>query len=209
MARLVALVALATSSVLGAACGADRTGGPKGEPAAVVDAAPDRTVAAGRARFEASAPEAQRAGTIDFDASGPSATSADGGTGTAAGASGGDAGGHPELTDPRSVVDLVRGALAVESYGGAAVRGASTFRYEAVINVERAVLETPARRRPAMEAFARRLGADAFYVDLWIDGAGRLRRIQLPVEKGTERPAARSRALPALVTVDFFDFAGS
>lgn len=209
MARLVAVLTLVTGSVLVAACGADRTGGPRGEPAAVVDAAPDRTVAAGPARFEASAPEAQRAGTIDFYASGAAATSTDGGTDTAAGASGGDASAHPELTDPRAVVDLIRGALAVESYGGAAVRGASTFRYEAVINVERAVLETPAARRPAMEAFARRLGAEAFYVDVWIDDAGRLRRIQLPVDKKTERPAARSRARPALVTVDFFDFAGS
>lgn len=209
MARLFALVALATASVLVAACGADRTGGPRGEPAAVVDAAPDRTVAAGPARFEASAPQAQRAGTIDFDASGASASTADSDSDTAAGASGGDASGHPELTDPRGVLDLVRGALAVESYGGAAVRGVSTFRYEAVINVERAVLETPASRRPQMQEFARRLGADAFYVDLWIDDAGRLRRIQLPVDKKTERPAARSRAMPALVTVDFFDFTGS
>lgn len=191
MARLFALFTLVAISLSVAACGADRTGGPKGAPAEVVGAAADRTLAAGEASFDVSAPDARRSGTIRF-ASPPEPPAA--------------AGPYPELDDPASVVDLVRGALAVESYGGAAVRGASTFRYELVINVERAVVESPAARRPAMEEFARRLGAAAFYADVWIDADGRLRRVQVPVDKSTERPAARSRALPALVTVDFFGY---
>ncbi|MGI8684507.1 MAG: hypothetical protein ACR2MO_05365 [Acidimicrobiales bacterium] len=180
------------------ACGADRTGGPRGEPQAVVDASPDRTVAAGAAAFDATAPDAERSGKVAFGAAGrasspePGRNSAD----------------HPELTDPGSVVDLVRGALASVSYGGAAVRGTSTFRYETVINVERAVAETPSDRRPRMEAFAESLGAPAFYADVWIDGEGRLRRIQVPVEKTTQRPPDRAKELPRLVTVDFFDFEG-
>lgn len=191
MARLFALFTLAAMSLSVVACGADRTGGPRGRPAEVVGAAPDRTVAAAEARFEVSAPDARRAGTIEFASPpGPPA----------------EAGPYPELDDPASVVDLVRGALAVESYGGAAVRGASTFRYEIVINVERAVVETAPARRQAMEEFARRLGASAFYADVWVDAGGRLRRVQVPVDKSTERPAARSRAMPALVTVDFFGY---
>ena len=177
-------------------CGDDRTGGPRGEPAAVVGGAPDRTLAAGRARFEASAPGAQRSGRVDFGAAGPAASAGEEST----------AGGHPELEDPGAMVDLVRGALAVESYGGALVRGASTFRYEAVINVERAVAEAPAARRSAMEAFAGRLGSAAFYADIWVDGEGRLRRVQVPLERTTERPEARSKVIPEFVTVDFFDF---
>ena len=186
---LALLVALAA-----AACGADRTGGLRGAPQEVVDAAPDRTLAAGAARFEASARDARREGTIDFADGSP-------------GGPGDGATSYPELDDPRSVVDLVRGAEQAESYGGAALRGVSTFRYEAVVNVARAVAESPPDRRAAMEGFARALGAPAFYVDLWVDDDGRLRRVQLPVEKTTERPAARSKAMPALLTVDFFDFA--
>ena len=191
----MAALILAALAVATAACGSDRTGGPRGAPEAVVDAAPDRTVAAGGARYEASAPDASRDGTLDFSVAPPAVPTP------------GEVTPYPELDDPRSVVDLVRGALAAESYGGAAVRGASTFRYEAVINVERAVAESPPARRGAMEDFARRLGAPAFYVDLWVDDEGRLRRVQIPVEKTTERPAARSREIPAFVTVDFFDFA--
>ncbi|MGH9151857.1 MAG: hypothetical protein ACRD03_05580 [Acidimicrobiales bacterium] len=188
---LVVAVALA-GAVQG--CGSERTGGPRGAPQEVVDAAPDRTVEAGGARFEAGAPDARRTGEIDFGA--PTVASGD------------EATPYPELNDPRSVVDLVRGAIAAESYGGAAVRGASTFRYEAVVNVERAVAETPADRRPAMERFAAALGSPAFYVDLWIDDEGRLRRVQIPLERTTQRPHARSREMPRFLTVDFFDFAG-
>jgi hypothetical protein len=194
VARLVSLFTMFLVTVAGGACGSDRTGGPRGEPAAVVAAAPDRTVAAGQARFEASAPGAVRSGEVRFQGEGPS---------------GGQppTGEHPELDDPGAMVDLVRGALAVESYGGALVRGASTFRYEAVINVEAAVVATPTARRAAMEAFAQRLDAPAFYADIWVDGDGRLRRVQLPLEKTTERPEARSKRIPEFVTVDFFDFA--
>lgn len=183
-------------AVGGGACGSDRTGGPRGEPQAVVDAAADRTVAARRAAFDATAPDAERKGQVEF--------------GTGADASGqgtGKAEEYAELVDPASVVDLVRGALSSVAYGGAAVRGTSTFRYETVINVERAVAETPAGGRPRMEAFARALGAPAFYADVWIDAEGRLRRIQLPVAKTTERPPDRAKVLPRLVTVDFFNFA--
>ena len=48
-----------TIAVIGSlvACGSGRTGGPRGEPQAVVDASPDRTVAAGGASFDATAPD--------------------------------------------------------------------------------------------------------------------------------------------------------
>lgn len=194
VARLIWGPALALLAVLGgAACGAERTGGPRGEPQEIVDAAPDRTLAAGSARFEAGARDARRTGEIDFDA--PTVASGD------------DATPYPELNDPRSVVDLVRGAIAAESYGGAAVRGVSTFRYEAVVNVERAVAETPPDRRAAMADFARLVGSPAFYVDVWIDDDGRLRRVQVPRERTTHRPDARSKVIPQYLTVDFFDFA--
>ena len=162
----------------------------------MVDASPDRTLTARSAAFEASGPTAIRAGRVAFDDIGE----------ITAETSARNVDQHPELQDPRSMIDLVRGALAAESYGGAAVRGASTFRYETVINVERAVAETPPAGRARMEAFAQLLGSPVFYADVWIDGDGRLRRIQLPLEKTAERPEARSKRIPQLVTVDFVDF---
>lgn len=187
------VVVVALGSV---ACGSDRTGGPRGTPEAVVGAAADDTIAAGGASFEASAPDAERTGAVEFAGEGRVSVAS----------SARNAAGHPELVDPRSVVDLLRGALAPVSYGGAAVRGTSTFRYETVINVERAVAETPTARRPRMEKFAQALGAPAFYADVWIDAAGRLRRVQVPVEKTTRRPPDRSPVLPRLVTVDYFAY---
>lgn len=187
------VVALALGGV---ACGTDRTGGPRGDPQAVVDAAADLTVAAGSAAFDATAPDAERKGHVQFGEN--SSVLGPAGSGKVAE--------HPELTDPASVADLVRGALGSVAYGGAAVRGSSTFRYEVVINVERAVAETPAASRPRMAAFAAALGAPAFYADVWIDADGRVRRLQVPVEKTTERPPDRSKVLPRLVTVDFYDF---
>jgi len=105
------------------------------------------------------------------------------------------------------LVDLVRGALEVVSYGGTAVREASTFRYETVIDVEAAVRATPGARRAAVRALADRLRSSAFYADVWVDGEGRIRRVQVPVEKTTKRPGNRDRSKPRLITVDLFDFA--
>lgn len=194
--RIPSFVLALTIALAGGACGTDRTGGPRGTPQAVVDASPDRTVTARSATFAASAPDAESAGKVGLDAQGQ----------VTEGSVARKAALHPELVDPRSVVDLVRGALGSVSYGGAAVRGTSTFRYEVVINVERAVAETPPERREQMEAFARALGAPGFYADVWVDGNGRLRRVQVPVEKTTKRPPDRSKVLPRLVTVDYFNF---
>ena len=180
--------------LLPAAC-AGGGGAPRGDPLAVVRAAPDRTFAHAAARVEAAAPDASSAGRVrlaDPDArlqtSGP------------------DPGDYPELSQPLALVDLVRGAVEVRPYGGTAVRGASTFRYETVIDVARAVRETPETRRPRVGAFADLLKASSFYADVWVDGRGRLRRVQVPVEKTPRRPGSRERGTPRLITVDLFDF---
>ena len=181
--------------VLLAGCGAG-TEGPRGRPEAVVGAAPDRTFEQATVRVEAAAPDASSAGTVrlgDAEARlrpvGPS-----------------PAGTYPELDQPLAVLDLVRGATDVVPYGGTAVRGASSFRYETMIHVDRALLRTPEPRRAALRALADRLGAPAFYADVWVDGRGRIRRVQVPVDKTTQRPGARDRRIPRLVTVDFFDY---
>ena len=193
------------AALLSAGCGADRSAGPRGSPEQVVRAAPDRTFSAASAAVEAAAPDASSAGRIHFDR--PPGTSA-APVADLEVTGRGSAKGYVELAHPLAMVDLVRGAVAVVSYGGVAVRGVSTFRYETVINVERALRATPAGRRAEVEAVAERLDAAAFYADVWIDKDGRVRRIQVPVDKTTVRPAARDRRAPRLLTVDLFDFSG-
>lgn len=178
-----------------AVCGGT-TAGSRGEPEAVVGAAPDRTIDHGTAQVEAAAPDASSAGRLRLSDPGAHLQPAGPGPGHA----------YPELDQPLAVVDLVRGAVEVVSYGGTAVRGVSTFRYETLIDVDRAIRSTPPERREALHAFADRLPARTFYADVWVDGEGRIRRVQLPVDKTAERPGSRERAKPRLVTVDLFDY---
>jgi hypothetical protein len=123
--RGVSVPALALVA-LTAACGGDRSGGPRGEPSAVVRAAPDRTLEAGRASVYGAGPGVVSEGTVDFGArqsdvqvKGPNAASA-----------------GVELRDPVVVVDMVRGFTDVEPYGGGEVRGASTIKYELGVEYE-------------------------------------------------------------------------
>lgn len=201
--RLRCVAAVLATLVVASGCGQGRSGGPRGEPVAVVRSAPDRTFAGGSAAVEGAAPDATSSGRVSL---GPA-----GGGGTATPSTlplegRGAAKGYPELANPLAMVDLVRGAVAVVAYGGVAVRGVSTFRYETVINVERALRSVPEGRRAEVAAVAEALGSPAFYADVWIDEQGRLRRIQVPVTKTTARPATRDRRTPKLITVDLFDY---
>lgn len=193
----VTLVTLAALAALGA-CGSDRTGGPRGDPEAVVRRSPDLTLAAGAASVDVSAPDARTLGRLRLDGSKADLTV----TGP------GKVKNYPELDDPLGLVELIRGAVGVESYGGVAVRGVSTFRYELNVNVERALAMVEPGRRQAVAAFAGRLNGDGFYADVWVDSAGRLRRIQVPVDKMSGRPAAHERKLPSLISVDLFEYTG-
>ncbi|MEO7442941.1 MAG: hypothetical protein ABIW46_05340, partial [Acidimicrobiales bacterium] len=181
--RLVTIVtAVGLLAALSGACGDGRTGGPRGEPEVVVRSAPDRTFAAGGASLDASAADAQSTARVSFAS--PPITLEIKGPGRASGD-------YPELEDPLALVDLVRGAVEVVSYGGVSVRGVSTFRYEVVVNVDRAVVTAPPGRREAVTALAARLVTPAFYADVWVDGAGRVSRVQVPVDKSTRRPGNR------------------
>lgn len=180
--------------LLPVACGGGT--GSRAEPETVVRMAPDRTLAEHTARVEAAAPDAASAGRLRL--SDPASVLPLTGSGAARG--------YPELSRPLALLDAVRGAVEVVSYGGTAVRGASTFRYETVLDLEQAVKSTPEPRRTALREMADRLGSSAFYADVWVDDQGRIRRIQVPLRKTAERPGSRERRTPELITVDFFDF---
>jgi hypothetical protein len=167
-----------------AACGADRTGGPRGDPTAVVGKAPDLTVAARTARVVVATPNAKADGTIDF---GTAQATMRVRPLTASG---------PALTKPALAIDVVRAAVSVRSYGGQEVQGASTIKYEVDV--------------APSAALASQLGGglrrETFYADVFVDSQGRVRRVVIPLDLNERRPSDTHVILAKLVTIDFYDF---
>jgi hypothetical protein len=190
----ITAAALLIVAVTGA-CGGDRSGGPKGDPQQVVGSAPDATVRQQSASVAVDTPSAKSSGTVRFPLTEDVKVE---GVDPA-----------PEVVHPLDAIDYVRGAVDIVPYGGAEVRGASTIRYsfEVDLDVAAAHAPTPERRRE-LELEKQALGRPGFYADVWIDSQGRVRRVQVPVDKHDKRPAYRAVVLERLVTVDFWGFNG-
>ncbi|MBW3555876.1 MAG: hypothetical protein KY454_02950 [Actinobacteria bacterium] len=214
----VAVVAVVASSHL-AACGSDRTGGLRGAPAAVVGAAPDRTVAAGTARIVATSRTATVEASVDLRTGrGKGQLLARGlprqgalvrldyrgayeGSAAAATPDAELARAVPEELlgtglqpgNPVAVLDLLRGASKVEPYGGTAVRGVATQRYS---------IQIDASRVPAAAA----LGVELVRAEVWIDDAGRVRRVQLGNDLRDQTTTTDREGLLPVTVVDLVGF---
>ena len=183
---------MAAALAVGTGCGSERTGGPRGSAEQVVGRSVGRTIAAGTARFEVGAPRVKVEGVVDFEQGRveivrPADVDL------------------PEASDPVVALALLRGVVDVVSYGGQAIRGTSTFRYELDIAPDKAVEGAPADRRAALAAVAE-AAQGTLFADLWVDAEGRVRRIQVPLDPATPRPRGEDRYQPAYLTVDLFDF---
>ncbi|MBV8961264.1 MAG: hypothetical protein JOZ37_05370 [Actinobacteria bacterium] len=182
---LLTCAALVMTGLTG--CGKDRTGGPRGTPDAVVTGATDATFRAGRADVQAATADTTSSGWVDLARRQAHVTLA-----------GRDPGGAPVLLrDPLLAVELLRGATQIEEYGGAEVRGASTIRYQFEVDPKRASVG------PLVVGLTRA----TFYADAWIDSAGRVRQVVVPLNISETRPVRRSSRVPAAITVQFFDYA--
>lgn len=182
---LLTCAALLVTGLTG--CGKDRTGGPRGTPAAVVAAAADITLRAVRADVEAATFDTTSTGWIDFAHRASHVSIA-----------GRQVGSAPVLLhDPLLAVEVVRGATQVIEYGGVEVRGASTIRYQFEVDPKRAALG------PLVAGLRRA----TFYADAWIDGQGRVRQVLVPADINETRPVRRSSRVPQVITVQFFDYA--
>ncbi|MDP1794595.1 MAG: hypothetical protein Q8K63_10720, partial [Acidimicrobiales bacterium] len=162
----------ALALVLCAACGRGEPG-PTAPAAQVVDAAPDATLAAREANVESSGPYVSATGTVDF------ATGADELT-----IAGRDTKSVPwGVVQPVATLDLLRGVVDVRSYGGAQVQGIGTKRYNADVDIEKAIEATPQARRDDLRLLLGEVGDDGqLWLDVFIASDGRVRRILLPVE---------------------------
>lgn len=171
--------------------------GPEDSPIAVVRAAPDTTVGAGSARVSTTGPYVQATGTVTF-VSGRD-TMALTGRNTQAVPWG--------VNEPVAALDLLRGVIDVFAYGGAQVQGIGTKRYELVLDLDKAMAATPAARQADLRLLDGRIGDDGeVWADVFVDSAGRVRRILLPVATESERPHGDSKRIPQLVSIDFFHF---
>lgn len=189
--RVLALCLLIT-----AACGRGEPG-PTAHPDTVVAAAPDRTLATRSATVLGAAPGITAQGTVDFTSgvdkltvSPPPKTEPPFG-----------------VIEPAAMLDLLRGVIEVSAYGGAEVQGIGTKRYQVDIDVAKAIAATPEARRADLRRLDNQLADNVdLWADVFVDSAGRVRRILLPVKTALARPYGDSKKIPQMVSVDFSNF---
>jgi hypothetical protein len=177
--------------LVGAACGSEDGAGPRGSAQTVVGRAPALTEAAGRAKVASFAPGLQGNGSIDLH------------TGAARITSKGPGAANPFVSDPALAIDVVRGAVRIDTFGGVGVQGVGTMMYELDVDPAKALAAAPTGRR---ERLAKVLPAKLFYANVFIDTQGRIRRVLLPVDLSVPRQYGDSKITNEEMTVDFFAF---
>jgi hypothetical protein len=194
--RVLAVVLLALGAT---ACkGGSGDAGPTGKPATVVAKAPDITFATLGAHVVGAAPGVTATGRVDFKTGGDALSIR--GLKKASPPFG--------VTQPAAMIDLLRGVVAVRSYGGSEVQGDGTKHYEVDIDLFKAITSTPVGpRRVTLHLLDAQLGPDnKVWADVFIDSAGRVRRVLLPVKTDSDRPYGQSKIIPQMVSVDYSDF---
>jgi hypothetical protein len=83
--------------------------------------------------------------------------------------------------DPSQMLDSLRGISgSVKKVGKTSVRGVETTHYTADVSLEKALAQAPAGQREAAKAALKLFGGmNKMPVDLYIDGAGRVRRMEM------------------------------
>jgi hypothetical protein len=104
-------------------------------------------------------------------------------------------------TDPNGSIDALRGVTGtVEDLGTERVGGVRTEHYRVRINPARAIANAPDHVREEARNSIRPLGTKVIPTEVWIDSAGRLRKLRLRVGAGTLASPRGS------VAFEFFDF---
>lgn len=194
------LLALVVGLVVSACNNESPSPGPTGRPDDVVRAAPDITVASRSARVVGAAPGITATGTVIFE-TGEDQLKLEGR----------ERNENPPfgVVQPGAVIDLLRGVVKVEPYGGAEVQGVGTKRYDVDIDLFKAITATPVGRRDDLHLLDGVLGPDnLLWADVFIDGDGRVRRVLLPVQTTSERPYGDDKHIPKMVSVDYSEFGG-
>lgn len=114
-----------------------------------------------------------------------------------------DAFGGMQQPDPSQMLDALRGISgSVKEVGKARVRGVETTRYSADVSLDKALEQTPPRQREAAKAALKMFGGlEKMPVDLYIDDAGRVRRMEMEYELKSAGMSFESE-----VKLELFDF---
>lgn len=113
--------------------------------------------------------------------------------------------------DPSRMLEMLAGASdAVVQVGREQVDGTSTTHYRAEVSMDRAIDRLPARQRdqlkPMAGQFAQLTGARTFPVDVWIDGAGLPRKVQMALEIRGTATGVTVPALTMTMTLELSDW---
>jgi hypothetical protein len=223
--RTAARGAVALLALLAAACGGSTAGG---KPATIVAAAPERTIAAGPAAVRIDRFGLHAEGVVDLakDAvrltvdgvSGPALEVLAVGPRTWTRPVGATAWSQvetvPELLslpgglrsgDPRAAVALVRGASKVTVFGGLQVQQTSTIRYDLRVDPQQAATLAPAGPQAELRALAAAV-AHTVRVDVYVDGEGRIRRLEVPEDLLSVTPTTRVDGNRISATIDLLHF---
>jgi len=107
---------------------------------------------------------------------------------------------------------LLRGAEKVLPYGGEEIEGTSTLRYSFVVDLAAATAASPKDQRPALQAAAAFIGSVQEPADVWLDSAGRVRRLKMatnPLLRSTTTKAnffTEDGEVISFVVIDFSRF---
>jgi hypothetical protein len=113
-----------------------------------------------------------------------------------------------QASDPSQTLDYLRGAADdVTNVGTEDVRGTTTTHYRAVVDLNKAAKLSPAAS-DAIKSTIKLLGSATQPVDVWVDGEGRVRRMQYTVDLSKTKAASSVPGAAGTVTftLEVFDF---
>ena len=107
--------------------------------------------------------------------------------------------------DPRAAVALVRGASRVRVFGGLQVQQTSTVRYDLRVDPQAAAAQAPPGARAELAGLAAAVD-HTVRVDIYVDGVGRIRRLEVPEDLRSVTPTTRVDGNRISATIDFIRF---
>lgn len=107
-------------------------------------------------------------------------------------------------TSPNALLDLLAGTEQARRVGAETVRGVETERFSAAVDVAAAARGAKGDARAALERLSTQMAQTALPLEVWLDGAGRVVRLRIPVivESTPEAPDPPR----VTTTMEFFDF---
>jgi hypothetical protein len=110
-------------------------------------------------------------------------------------------------SDPTQALEYLKGTSGdLRELGRQRLRGESTTRYALTIDLEKALANTP-EAKETLQSFRKLLGTTTIPAEVWVDDAGRMRKLQLRLDLSkSSDPAASRYGGPLTMTVELFDF---